>query len=216
MITAVVFDMDGLLIDSEPIWAQARVAAFGAERLRWTEADQQRVMGTGTETWASYLAERLDHEYTVAEVIEMVLGQMEASYRQHVPLMPGARAVIDQLNGTYALGLASGSSYSLIDAVLEGAGWAEVFDEVLSTDELPRGKPAPDAYLESARRLGVPVEQVAIFEDSANGILSGVAAGVRVIAVPNTYQRPPADVLAEADAVIESLEAFRPELWRDW
>ncbi|MBN2303276.1 MAG: HAD family phosphatase [Anaerolineae bacterium] len=216
MIKAIVFDMDGLLVDSEPIWHRARIETFGADRLRWTQADQEHVMGSHTETWAAYVAERLEHQYTVPEVIEQVVRQMEVFYRESVPYMPGAREIFGKLDGQFTLGLASGSPYRLIHAVLESAGWTDMFVNVLSTDELPHGKPAPDAYLESARRLNIPVEQIAIFEDSANGILSGRAAGVRVIAVPSSYQRPPADTLAKADQVIESLADFSPDMLKNW
>lgn len=214
MIRAVVFDMDGLLIDSEPLWQRARVEAFGAERLRWTEADQEHVMGSSTRGWAAFLVERLNHEFTIQEVIDRVLEKMVDYYRTSVPLMPGAREIFQRLNGQYTLGLASGSPYRLINAALEGAGWQHTFEEVLSTDELKHGKPAPDAYLEIARRLGIPVEEIAIFEDSTNGILSGIAAGVTVIAVPNTYQRAPEDVLAKAHRVLESLADFSPDMLR--
>ncbi|MBN1681049.1 MAG: HAD family phosphatase [Anaerolineae bacterium] len=208
MIEAVVFDMDGLLIDSEPLWQRARIEAFGAGRLRWTEEDQQAVMGTSTIGWATMLAERLEHEYTVDEVIDRVTDQMIRFYHTLTPVMPGAVELLEQLNGHLPLGLASGSPYRLIDAALAGAGWTGVFSEVMSSDEVAQGKPAPDIYLEIARRLDVPAGAIAIFEDSANGILAGHAAGVRVIAVPGDYASPQADVLDKADRVIQSLHDF--------
>jgi HAD superfamily hydrolase (TIGR01509 family) len=208
MIKAVVFDMDGLLVDSEPLWQRARIEACGAERLQWTDADQKHVMGSSTLGWAAYLAERLNHEYPVEEIIDRVLAHMVKYYREDVPLLPGARAVIEQLRGRYPLGLASGSSMRLLQPILETAGWNETFDEVLSTDDLERGKPAPDVYLEITRRMGVPTAHTAIFEDSTNGILSGHRAGVKVIAVPSYYLPPPDDVLQKADLVLHSLSDF--------
>jgi HAD superfamily hydrolase (TIGR01509 family) len=215
MIKAVVFDMDGLLVDSEPLWQRARIEAFGAERLRWTETDQERVMGSSTQEWAVYLAEKLEHAYAPGEIIDRVVTQMERYYRENLPLLPGAREVIAQLQGRYPLGLASGSSVRLIEAVLASTGWGIVFDEVLSSDNMANGKPAPDIYLEITRRLGVSVECTAVFEDSANGILAGSAAGTKVIAVPHTYHRPGDDVLRRSALVLDSLLDFTPAMLLD-
>ncbi len=212
MIQAVVFDMDGLLVDSEPLWQRARIEAFGADRLRWTEADQERVMGSSTRAWAEYLAEKLDHAFTVEQIIDKVVSQMEAYYREHVPILPGASEALERLNGRYPLGLASGAPYRLIDAVLGTTGWASKFGHVLSADDMPRGKPAPDIYLEIMARMGVEPARTVVFEDSGNGILSGHAAGVKVIAVPGAHHRPAEHVLAKADRVLESLSVFTPEM----
>jgi HAD superfamily hydrolase (TIGR01509 family) len=212
MIKAVVFDMDGLLVDSEPLWQRARIEAFGADRLRWTDADQERVMGSSTMGWALFLAEKLDQAFTPDEIIERVVAQMEQYYLEAVPLQPGAREAVAQLDGRYPLGLASGSSYRLIRAVLKGAGWTDVFDEVLSSDEMANGKPAPDIYFEIARRMDTPIEQIAVFEDSGNGILAGVAAGAQVIAVPHAYHRAADDVLQRVARVLDSLHEFTPEM----
>ena len=212
MIKAVVFDMDGLLVDSEPLWQRARIEAFGADRLRWTEADQERVMGSSTMGWALHLAEKLDHAFTPEEIIERVVAQMEQYYRDDLPLQPGAREVVAQLDGRYPLGLASGSPYRLIRAALAGADWTGVFDEVLSSDEMENGKPAPDIYLEIAARLDTPIEHIAVFEDSDNGILAGVTAGAQVIAVPHAYHHAADDVLRRAVRVLGSLHEFTPEM----
>lgn len=212
MIKAVIFDMDGLLVDSEPLWQRARVAAFGAERLRWTDADQVRVMGTSTIGWAELLAERLEYAYSTEEIIERVLIEMERFYREAVPLMPGAKEIINQLADMYLLGLASGSPYRLIRAALDGANWNGVFTEVLSSDDVAHGKPAPDVYLEINRRLDMQARDTAVFEDSANGILAGYAAGAHVIAVPSTYLRPPLEALKKAALVLESLTQFSPDM----
>ena len=123
MIEAVVFDMDGLLVDSEPLWQRARIEAFGADRLRWTEADQKRVMGSSTLAWARQIQEKIGDSYPLEAIIERVLGQMVALYRQGVPLMPGASEIVNLLRGRYPLGLASGSPYRLIEVVLQQTGW---------------------------------------------------------------------------------------------
>lgn len=208
MIDTIIFDMDGLLVDSEPLWQRARIEAFGAERLRWTDHDQEHVMGSSTLGWARFLEERLEYEFTVEAIIDRVVSQMEQYYRENVPLLPGAADIMELVKGRFTLGVASGSPQRLIDVVLDQTGWRELFKEVLSSDELERGKPAPDIYLEITRRLGVPVENVVIFEDSGNGMRAGYAAGVKVIAVPGAYHRPVADVLARADLVLDSLADF--------
>lgn len=212
MIEAVVFDMDGLLVDSEPLWDRARTGAFGAERLCWTDEDQLNIMGSSAQAWGAYLAERLDYEFSVEEIIERVVQQMEMFYRESVPQMPGADAALRQLRDRYPLGLASGSSYRLIFAVLESAGWTDVFQEVLSTDDMPQGKPAPDVYIEITRRLNVAPAHTAILEDSGNGILSGHGAGVKIIAVPDAVHSPAPDVLQKAHRVLASLNDFTPDL----
>lgn len=214
MINAVIFDMDGLLVDSEPMWDEARIGAFGADRLRWTDEDQLAIMGSSTQNWAGFMARRMNHEFSVDEIIERVLDQMVMGYRKHVPLLPGAREAVAHLAGHYTLGIASGSSHRLINAVLEGTGWTNVFTKIVSSDEVPHGKPAPDTYLEIARRLKLDPATMVVVEDSANGILAGHAAGSKVITVPSTYLSPPADVLAKADVVLDSLHDLTPDLIR--
>lgn len=212
MIEAIVFDMDGLLVDSEPLWQRARIEAFGAERLRWTEADQKRVMGSSTLAWARQIQEKIGDSHPLEEIIERVLGQMVALYRQGVPLMPGASEIVNLLRGRYPLGLASGSPYRLIEVVLQETGWDSAFGHVLSTDDLPRGKPAPDIYLAIAKRMGVPNERIAVFEDSPNGILAALEAGSKVIAVPGHEQPTQPDLVQRASLVLGSLRDFRLEM----
>jgi HAD superfamily hydrolase (TIGR01509 family) len=205
MTEAIIFDMDGLLVDSEPLWQRARVECFGAERLRWTDEDQAGIMGRNTLGWATFLQDRLGTEFTMEEIIERIVSQMEAYYHIDVPLMPGAHELIEQLRGRYPLGLASGAATRMIRAVLDSTGWEDAFVEILSGDDVEHGKPAPDMYLEIAKRMGVDIKKSVVFEDSGNGILSGYTAGAKVIAVPSYYHRPPDDVLNKAALVIPSL-----------
>jgi len=212
MIEAVIFDMDGLLIDSEPLWQRARLDAVGGpEILRWTEADQRAVQGGSTRNWAEILRARLDNTLTLDEVIDRVLTHMESYYGEAVPLLPGAREAVEGLRGQVRLALASGSPYRLLRAVLHAAGWDGVFEQVMSTDELAHGKPHPEIYLRVAERLGLPPERTAVVEDSANGILAGHAAGAKVIAVPSEFSMPPEDVLRRADLVLRSLLELTPQ-----
>ena len=214
MIEAVIFDMDGLLVDSEPLWQRARLEAFGAD-LHWTDTDQLAVMGSSAHTWANYMAPKLDYVFTPDEIIEMVMNKMVAYYRAEVPLLPGARDIIATLHGKLPMGVASGSSHRLIDTVLTSAGWRHLFVEVLSGDDFARSKPAPDIYLAILDRMGLQADRTAVFEDSANGILAGVAAGMRVFAVPSAYHRPPADVLVQAARVLGSLEEFHADMLKE-
>lgn len=215
MIEAVVFDMDGLLVDSEPLWQRARIAAFGAERLRWTEADQQRVMGSSTRAWAVQIQEKLGEAYSLEAIIDRVLAQLAALYREAVPLMPGADQILSLLRGRYPLGLASGSPYRLIEVVLQETGWNGAFSHVLSTDDMPRGKPAPDIYLAIAGQMGVSTGRIAVFEDSPNGILAGLEAGVKVIAVPGRDHLPQDGLLRRVSLVLPSLRDFSLDMLRD-
>ena len=215
MITCVVFDMDGLLIDSEPVWHQARADLFHAYGSEWTDGDQEQTMGVSTTEWARYMAGRLDNRLTTDQAIEEIVSRMEARYRDNLPVVPGAREVISSLGNQYTLGLASGSHPRLIQATLDATGWRKDFSEIVSGDDVDRGKPAPDIYLEITSRLRVPVAETAVFEDSANGILAGCAAGVKVIAVPNTHIRPPQDVINQANIVIESLLDSSPGLLQE-
>ena len=212
MITCVIFDMDGLLIDSEPVWHQARADVFHAYGLEWTDEDQEHTMGVSTTEWARYMAARLDNRLTADQAIERIISRMEVRYRENLPLMPGAAEVISLLANRYTLGLASGSHPRLIQATLDATEWRKDFSEIVSGDDVNRGKPAPDIYLEITRRLQVPVAQTAVLEDSANGILAGCAAGAKVIAVPNTHIRPPENVISQAHLVIETLLDVSSEL----
>jgi HAD superfamily hydrolase (TIGR01509 family) len=162
-------------------------------------------MGRNTLGWAAYLQDRLGTEYTMPDIIERIVSQMVAYYHIDVPLMSGARELIEQLRGRYPLGLASGAATRMIRAVLDQTGWDGVFVEILSGDDIERGKPAPDMYLEIAKRMGVDITKSVVFEDSGNGILSGCTAGAKVIAVPSYYHRPPDDVLSKASLVVLSL-----------
>ncbi|UCC74905.1 MAG: HAD family phosphatase [Gemmatimonadota bacterium] len=209
MIRAVIFDMDGLLVDSEPVWFAARrelLARFGKH---WTESDQQRLMGVSTSTWVDYVTEKLEGAMPPDEVLHNIVGIMAAAYESgDVPLLPGASEALEHCVGRYRVGLASGSPRLLIEAALTGADWQRCFEEVISSDECARGKPAPDVYLEIMRRMGLSPETTVVVEDSAAGILAGKAAKAKVVAVPRGFTSPDSEALEQADARLESLHAL--------
>jgi HAD superfamily hydrolase (TIGR01509 family) len=146
------------------------------------------------------------------EINAEVVRRMQARYAEELPLVDGAVDAVRRLAAVFRLGLASSSNRPLIDAVLASAGLAELFEVTVSSEEVQRGKPAPDVYLEAARRLGVAPKSCAAVEDSANGLRSARAAGMRVIAIPNRRYPPPADALVLADVVLESLDELTPRV----
>ena len=206
MVDAVIFDLDGLLVDSEPVWFRVRTEMFGRYGLTWTDDDQKALMGGSTQWWVEYVSNKLAGRLSPDRVKSETLEGMVRSYRNGaVTIMPGAREALEYCADRFPLGLASGSPYVLIEAALGVNGWRGYFRETLSSDEVPRGKPAPDAYLEVLRRLNVRPTHAVVTEDSGSGILAGKAAGAIVVAVPNRALMPAAEALQAADHVLESL-----------
>ena len=214
MIDAVVFDLDGVVVDTERVWDDVREQLARERGGRWHEGAQAAMMGMSSPEWSRYMHEELGLAEPPDEINDEVVRRMLARYREDLPLIDGAVAAVRRLAGAFALGVASSSNRPLIEAVLERAGIADVFAAVVSSEELERGKPAPDVYLEAARRLGVAVERCAAVEDSGNGIRSAHAAGLRVLAFPNRHYPPAADALALADVVLSSLDELTPALAR--
>ena len=208
---AVIFDMDGLLVDSEPVWDKARKAMADIAGKPWSTLDHDAVMGVSTDEWADYMIERLELTMTRQEVIDEVIGRMTAMYREGVPYLPGATDLVDMAAARFRTGLASGAHPALIDIVVADEPMVDKFEVVVAADEVGRGKPAPDVYLEAARRLGVDPADCVCLEDSGNGILSGVAAGMKVIAVPDPRFPPATEKLDRAVLVFGSLTELTPE-----
>jgi HAD superfamily hydrolase (TIGR01509 family) len=207
VIAAVVFDLDGVIIDSEEVWEEVRrgyVAEYGREFLPDT---QDRMMGMSTPEWSRHLAEEVGVPRTPAQVAADVLDRMAARYRADLPLIEGSVAAVRRLGERFTLGLASSSARILIDQVLATAGLADAFAVTLSTEEVPRGKPAPDVYLTAAEKLGLTPAQCAAVEDSSNGLRSAAAAGMAVIAVPHGVYPPAPDALATASLIVTSIDA---------
>jgi beta-phosphoglucomutase-like phosphatase (HAD superfamily) len=210
---AIIFDMDGLLIDSEPCWDAVR-KAWAEERgvTDWGAVDHRAVMGVSTLTWANYMVGRLALDLPPEAVIDRVVSEMRATYRRAIPWKPGALAAIDLATGLGRVGLASGSEKSLIHIVVADPAVAGKFEAVVCTDDMPHGKPAPDVYLEAARQLGIDPAECVCLEDSGAGIQSGKSAGMRVIAVPDPRFPPKPELLALADVVLGSLEDVTAEM----
>ena len=212
MLEAIIFDMDGLLIDSEAVWYQVRREWMASQGVEWTDADQRAVMGVDTKTWVGHMAGKMDSAISSQEIEQAVLDGMAAAYARDIPFMPGAVEAVQLAADHFPTGLASGSHRALIDIVLDHPSLRGRFRVVQSADEVGAGKPAPDVYLEAARRLGANPKHSACLEDSANGILSGARAGMKVIAVPSRYFMPEDHVMAQASKVLSSLESFSLEL----
>ncbi len=208
MIEAVVFDLDGVLIDSEPVWEHVRrglVAGYGG---RWPDDAQQRLMGMSTQEWARYLSEDLGIGLPPDQVARLVIRAMAGQYQHHLPLLPGAVDAVRRMAERWPLGLASSSPPALIHAVLTTAGIAPLFKAAVSTEEVAQGKPAPDVYLAVVSRLGVEPGHAAAVEDSSNGLRSAAAAGLHVIAVPRPEYPPAPDALARAGLVLDDLSGL--------
>jgi HAD superfamily hydrolase (TIGR01509 family) len=212
MIDAVVFDLDGVLVDSEPLWENVRQGLVVEAGGDWPADAQQRLMGMNTGEWSRYLSQELGTGLNPEKTASVVIDRMKECYAHDLPLMPGAREAVRRFAERWPLGLASSSPPELIDVLLQLSDLKECFQAVLSSDEVDSGKPAPDIYQEVCRRLGIATQRAAAVEDSTNGLRSALSAGLRVIAVP--HRRYPVDpqVLAQADAVVADLSRLTPEL----
>jgi HAD superfamily hydrolase (TIGR01509 family) len=203
-IEAVVFDLDGVIVDSEHVWNAARETLARERGGRWHDGAQRDMMGMSSLEWSRYMHDVIGLFDAPEDISAEVVRRLEAIYRHELPLLSGAVEAVRRLAKRWPLGLASSSNRELIDLVLELTALDEHFSATVSSEEVERGKPAPDVYLEAARRLGVDPVACAAVEDSHNGILSAKAAGMRVIAIPNP-RYPPDDALAEGDVVLRSI-----------
>jgi HAD superfamily hydrolase (TIGR01509 family) len=210
VIAAVVFDLDGVIVDSEPVWEEVRRAFVAEHGGQWQPDSQRRLMGMSTQEWARYLSAELGVGLPPEEVARGVIEQMAQRYHRELPLLPGAVDAVRRVAARWPLGLASSSPRSLIDRVVDEAGLAGAFAVALSTEEVERGKPAPDVYLTVAERLGVEPGSCLAVEDSSNGLRSAAAAGMTVVAVPHPKYPPDPDALALADRVRHSLDDLDP------
>ena len=205
MIGAVVFDLDGVILQTEEVWDEVRGRYVVEQGGRYDAEAQRAMMGMSAPEWSRYLSEELGVPGTPEEISADIVRLMEARYREELPLIPGSREAVERLAARWPLGLASSSNRPLIDAALELSGLDRFFRATVSSEEVARGKPAPDVYLEAARRLGVDPTVCVAIEDSHNGIRSAKAAGMHAIAIPNESFPPGDDALALADLVLPSI-----------
>jgi HAD superfamily hydrolase (TIGR01509 family) len=209
-IAAVIFDLDGVLLDSESRWDAARRAVVAATGGRWRPSASTDMMGMSAPEWSRYLHDELGVPLAPGDIDDRVVADLIADYRRGLPLLPGAADAVRRLAQRWPLGLASSSNRTVIGAVLELAALAPSFAVTVSSEEVARGKPSPDVYLAAAHALGVEAAHAAAIEDSANGIRSAAAAGMTVVAIPNREFPPGADTLALADAILAGLDELTP------
>jgi HAD superfamily hydrolase (TIGR01509 family) len=211
VIEAVVFDLDGVLLDSEEIWDRAREELARERGGRWHDRAQRDMMGMSSTEWSRYMADVIGLPEPPEEINREVVRRLTELYREELPAIPGAREAVERLAARWPLGLASSSNRELIDLALGLLGVKDLFTATVSSEEVARGKPAPDVYLEAAGRLGVEPTRAAAVEDSHSGIRAAKAAGMRVIAIPNQHFPPDEDALAAADVVLDSLAELTAE-----
>ncbi len=212
MIEAVIFDLDGVLLESEEVWDTVREELVRERGGRYDAEVQRAMMGMSSLEWSRYLHDVAGVPDEPEEINSEVMRRMLAAYGEWLPLLPGATEAVRRLGQRFLLGLASSSNRVLIDRVLETAGLVPFFRATVSSEEVAQGKPAPDVYLEAARQLGVAPDRCAAVEDSHGGIRSAHAAGMRVVAIPNASYPPGDDALARADVVLGSLAELTPEV----
>jgi HAD superfamily hydrolase (TIGR01509 family) len=211
MIEAVVFDLDGVLIDSEPVWEQVRRQVVAEHGGHWAADAQRRLMGMSTGEWARYLSEDLGVGLPPDRIAALVIERMAARYTERLPLMPGAVEAVRRLAARWPLGLASSSPPLLIETVLDAASLRSSLAVAMSTEQVPHGKPAPDIYLAVAAQLGHRPERCAAVEDSSNGLRSAAAAGLHVVAIPHPKYPPDPDAVEKAGLVLASLTELTPD-----
>jgi len=210
LIEAVVFDLDGVLLDSEQVWDGVREQLTKERGGRWQDRAHVEMMGMSSVEWSRYMHDELGVPDVPEKISAEVVRRLEDVYRERLPLIDGAREAVERLAVSWPLGLASSSNRELIDLVLELSKLAPFFSVTVSSEEVARGKPAPDVYLEATRGLGVPPERCAAVEDSRNGIRAAKAAGMRVVAIPNPHFPPDEAALELADLTLGSLGELSP------
>jgi HAD superfamily hydrolase (TIGR01509 family) len=209
---AVAFDLDGVLLDSEQVWNQAKEELVRQRGGTWRDEAPHHMMGMSSPEWSAYLHDELGVDLDPGAISDAVVARLEQIYRERLPLLDGAAEAVERLAQRWPLGLASSSNREIIDLFLELSGLGRFFEVTLSSEEVARGKPNPDVYLEVARRLAVEPAACVAIEDSSNGIKAARAAGMTVIALPNPHYPPGEEELAGADVQIESLHELTPEL----
>jgi HAD superfamily hydrolase (TIGR01509 family) len=209
---AVVFDLDGVIVDSESAWVEAKRELVDRAGGTWKPEATRAMLGMSSPEWSRYLRDELGVAMAVEEINAAVVATLERRYREALPLIPGAVDAVRRIAARWPLGLASSSNREIIDLVLAETGLTEAFAVTVSSEEVARGKPAPDVYVEATRRLGADPGRCVAIEDSSNGLRSAAAAGQAVVAIPNREFPPDPDALALAGAVLDSIRELTPEV----
>ena len=211
MIEAVVFDLDGVLLDTEELWDEAREQIAEERGGRWRPDAQRAMMGMSSPEWSRYMHDVIGVPDPPERISEEVVERLAELYRRQLPLVDGAIEAVRRIGARWPLGIASSSNRPLIDLFLDLTGTRDLFQATVSSEEVAHGKPAPDVYLEAAARLGGAADRCAAIEDSENGIRSAATAEMSVIAIPNRVFTPSAEALALADLVLASLDELTPD-----
>lgn len=210
-VQAVVFDLDGVLLESEQVWAEAKRELTEQRGGSWKPAAEHEMLGMSSPEWSRYMHDELGLKMDQDQISPAVVALMAERYRKQLPLIPGADDALRRLSARWPLGLASASNREIIDLVVDLAGWGSLFQVTCSAEEVTHGKPAPDVYLEVVRRLGMRPDLCVAVEDSAAGIQSAAAAGLGVIAIPNRSYPPGPSSLALADVVLGAISMLDTE-----
>lgn len=205
-VQAVVFDLDGVLVDSEGYWDEIRRGLAAEHDRPWPDDATHQMMGMSTKEWSAYLVDTVGIPGPASDVAGTVIDRMADRYREHLPLLPGAVEAVHRLAARWPLGLASSSPRRIIDSVLATADLTDCFQVTLSTEQVAEGKPSPLVYEEVASKVGIPPQTAVAIEDSSNGLRSAARAGMHVIAVPRPEFPPAPDALSLAGAVVTQLD----------
>jgi len=211
VIAAVVFDLDGLLLDTEELWDEAREELARERGGRWHDGAQRDMMGMSSPEWSRYMHDVIGLPDSPEQILEEVVERLAELYRRQLPLIDGAVEAVRRIGAHWPLAIASSSNRPLIDLFLELTETQELFRATVSSEEVAHGKPAPEVYLEAATRLDVAPGRCAAIEDSENGIRSARSAGMRVVAIPNRVFPPGPEALSLSDVLLDSLDELTPE-----
>jgi HAD superfamily hydrolase (TIGR01509 family) len=209
-ISAVIFDLDGVILDSEERWSQVKKDLVEETGGHWKPEATHAMLGMSSPEWSRYLHDELGVPLSPAEINAAVVTRMIEAYRRDLPLIDGAVEAVRRLAEHWPLGLATSANRVVIEVVLESAGLEAAFATAVSSEEVERGKPAPDVYLEAAARLNLAPGEAAAIEDSTNGLLAAHAAGMAVVAIPNRAFPPSDEALAAADVMLGSISELTP------
>ncbi len=211
-VAAVIFDMDGVIVETEHVWDAAREKLVRAVGGHWRDDSPTAMMGMASFEWSAYMRDELAVPLPAEEINRRVVAELAAIYRQELPLIDGAAELVRASAQRWPCAIASSSDRELIDLVADLAGIAELLSTTVSSEEAGRGKPAPDVFLRAAQGLDADPADCVVIEDSGNGIRAALAAGMQVIAVPNRDFPPPPEVLAQAAISVDAVASITPKL----